>query len=392
MAREKQHPTYNRRPSFDIAADYVELNFRPIIAADAEASMSPKELRAKRRAEKKAAHQRRPRWVYGVVAAAVLLVIAGGTALFWWHTSAQAVNLADKSTRQFQIDRGASASEVADSLAKSGFIRSPLAFKIYARLHDSVLQAGTHVLSPSYDLEKTVKTLATAETDEIEVQIPAGMTISEIKKQLKQYDYTDSEIEEAFNKTYDSPILDSRPTGQGLEGYLYPDTYRVYRSDSVDKVIQKALDQFEKIAKANKFEESFKAHGLSLHEGITLASIVTKEVSNSADQKMVAGVFYNRLAAGMNLGSDVTYKYAYNEGLCSDDSPTCDSEYNTRVNEGLPPGPIATPTLTALMAVANPTNSNYYYFVAGEDGKTYYSETEDQHNQAVAEHCGDLCQ
>lgn len=107
---------------------------------------------------------------------------------------------------------------------------------------------------------------------------------------------------------------------------------------------------------------------------------------------MVAGVFYNRLAAGMNLGSDVTYKYAYNQGLCGEDSPTCDSEYNTRVNEGLPPGPIATPTLTALLAVANPTNSNYYYFVAGEDGKTYYSETEDQHNQAVAEHCGDLCQ
>lgn len=392
MRRKVEVPTYNRRPSFDIAADYVELNFRPIIDADEDANLSPNELREKQRAARKASRAQRPKWVYGLIAAALLFVIAAGTIFFWWHSSSQAVNIADKGTRQFQVEQGASASEVADGLAKSGFIRSPLAFKIYTKLHNSVLQAGTHVLSPSYNLEKTIQTLATAETDEIEVQIPAGMTISEIKQSLKQYDYTDSEIEAAFNKSYSSPILDSRPVGQGLEGYLYPDTYRVYRSDSVDKVIEKSLDQFEKIAKANKLEDGFKLHGLSMHEGITLASIVTKEVSNSTDQKMVAGVFYNRLAAGMTLGSDVTYKYAYSQGLCSEDSPTCDSEYNTRISEGLPPGPIATPTLTALLATANPTNSNYYYFVAGEDGKTYYSETEDQHNQAVAEHCGNLCQ
>lgn len=384
--------SYYHRPSFEIAADYVELNFRPIIDAEAEACLSKREIRKKRRAEKKAQKRHHSAWFYGALAAVLLVILGSGTIAIWWHMSSQPVNVADKSTRQFQIDQGATTSEVADSLAKAGFIRSPLAFKIYARLNNSILQAGNHVLSPSYNLERTAKMLATAETDEVEVQIPAGMTISEIKQSLKRYDYTDEQIESAFSKQYTNEILADRPAGQGLEGYLYPDTYRVFRGDGVDKVIEKSLEQFEKVAKANKLEEGFKAHGLSMYEGITLASIVTKEVNNSTDQKTVAGVFYNRLNAGMALGSDVTYKYAYKMGLCSDDAPTCDSAYNTRINDGLPPGPIANPTLSALLAVANPTNSNYYYFVAGEDGNTYFSETADEHNQAAAEHCGSLCE
>lgn len=384
--------TIKRQPSIEIAADYVELNFRPIIDADKEAALSPAELRHKHRTEKRARRQQRPKWFYGLIGAVIILAVGISTSVIWWNDSSKPVNAADKSTRQFQIEKGASATDIANSLAKAGFIRSPLAFRLYVRLHAvNNLQAGTHVLSPSYSLEKTVDLLTTAYTDEIDIQIAPGLTISELKESLKQYDYTDSEIEAAFNKSYDNAILASRPTGSSLEGYIYPDTYRVYRGDGLDKVISKSLDQFEQVAQANSLEEKFAEHGLSLYQGITLASIVTKEVSNADDQKLVAGVFYNRLAAGMALGSDVTYKYAYKEGLCQDDSPTCESSYNTRLYSGLPPGPIANPSLSALMAVAYPTESNYYYFVAGEDGKTYYSETEDQHNQAVADHCGSLC-
>jgi UPF0755 protein len=93
----------------------------------------------------------------------------------------------------------------------------------------------------------------------------------------------------------------------------------------------------------------------------------------------------------MALGSDVTFKYAFHEGLCDVDAPECDSTYNTRQHSGLPPGPIGNVDSDGLIAAAVPTDSNFFYFVSGDDGKTYFSETVDQHNAAVAAHCDRLC-
>lgn len=380
-----------RRPSFEIAQDYMELNFKPIIDADGEEELSKKELRAKRRAEKKANKQRH--WVRNTIIVLVVLVMAAGATVFiWWKSSNQPVNLLDKNTRQFTVAEGATADQVAESLHKAGFIRSTLAFRLYTRLNGNVIQAGNHMLSPSYTLSEIAEKLATADTDEIDIQIPPGLTLNELREVFRGYDYTDAEIERALTANYDSPILADRPEGASLEGYLYPDTYRVYAGDELEVVIQKALDRFGEVAMANGLIEGFAANGLNIYQGITLSSIVTKEVLNADDQRLVASVFYNRMYVGMELGSDVTYQYAYKQGLCSVNTPDCESDYNTRIHEGLPPGPIANPSLTAMQAVASPAESGYYYFVAGEDGKTYFSETMDQHNQAVADHCGSLCQ
>lgn len=381
----------DRRPSFEIAGDFVELNFKPIIDADKEENLTKKELRQKRKAEKKANH-RRHYLRNAIIAACLLVIIAGATVFVWWNSSSEPVNRINANTYQFDVDEGATVDDVAQSLKKAGFIRSQLAFKIYVRLNGSVIQAGSHMLSPSYKLSEIVEKLATADTDEVDIQIPPGLTLDELRDVFKKYDYTDAEIELAYNAAYDNPILADRPAGATLEGYIYPDTYRVYAGDSLEVVIGKAIDEFANVVTENGLVDAFAAHGLSVYEGVTLASIVTKEVQNADDQKLVASVFYNRLNSGMELGSDVTFKYAYNSGLCSVDSPDCDSVYNTRIYAGLPPGPIANPSLTALQAVAYPTESNYYYFVAGEDGETYFSETADQHNQAVADHCGELCQ
>ncbi|MDO4271491.1 MAG: endolytic transglycosylase MltG [Candidatus Saccharibacteria bacterium] len=383
---------YQRRPSFEIAADYIEFNFRPIIEADAEEGMTKRQIRKKRKAEEKS--RRRHYYIRNSIIAALLLIaIAATTVGIWWKTSTSPVDPDNDSVRQFVVDQGATTDQVADALRQANFIRNELAFKIYVRLHGSVIQAGTHMLSPSDDLAAIVTKLATADTDEISIQIPPGLTLNELRNVLRKYDYTDTEIEQALNKTYDNAILADKPAGTTLEGYLYPDTYRVLGGDGPEVVIGKAIDQLEQVAIDNGLIDGFAAHGLSFYEGLTLASIVTKEVQGEADQQQVAGVFYNRLNAGMNLGSDVTYQYAYKSGLCSTNTPNdCDSIYNTRIYQGLPPGPIANPSLSALKAVANPATSNYYYFVAGEDGNTYYSETADQHNQAVANHCGSLCE
>ena len=380
-----------RRPSFEIANDFVELNFKPIIEVEAEESLSKAELKAKRKQERR---ERKQRHLLrnSIIAVICLVVVAGTTATIWWNSSNEPVNALDKNTYQFVVDEGSTVDEVASALQSADFIRSTLAFRIYMRLNGGVIQAGNHMLSPSYTLSEIADKLAVADTDEVDIQIPPGLTLNELRDVFKQNDYTDAEIEAAFNANYDNAILADRPAGATLEGYLYPDTYRVYAGDSLEVVIQKALDRFEEVANENNLAAGFAAHGLSFYEGVTLASIVTKEVQNTDDQKLVASVFYNRLNAGMNLGSDVTFQYAFNSGLCNVNSPDCDSIYNTRIYEGLPPGPIANPSLSALLAVANPTDSNYYYFVAGEDGHTYFSETADQHNQAVADHCGALCE
>lgn len=387
-----KRPAVKRRPSFEIAADYVEFNFKPIIEADREAGLSPKELKKRKKIER----QQRKQHHYlrnAILATCLLITIAITTVSIWWTDSSKPVSSSGVSPRKFTVNQGDTVDEVAVALHKSGFIRNVLAFRIYARLHGSVIQAGDHMLSPSYNMEDIVAKLTTADTDEVNVQIGPGLTLSQIKTELKNYDYTDEEIDQAMNATYDVDILKDKPAGVSLEGYIYPDTYRVRAGDGPKAVVKKALEQLSSVSKANGLQTGFSQHGLSFYQGLTLASIVTKEVQNTSDQKTVAGVFYNRLNAGMNLGSDVTYQYAYKTGLCAVNTPSdCDSSYNTRIHEGLPPGPIANPSLSAMMAVANPTNSNYYYFVAGEDGKTYFSETSDQHNQAVAEHCGSLCQ
>jgi UPF0755 protein len=130
--------------------------------------------------------------------------------------------------------------------------------------------------------------------------------------------------------------------------------------------------------------------GLSMHEGIILASIVEQEVSTPEDRAKVAQVFYNRMKRGMLLQSDVTAFYgAHILGVSP--STHVDSPYNTYVHPGLPVGPISNVSATSLQAVANPANSDYLYFVAGDDGTTYFSHTQAEHEALVRQYCIKLC-
>lgn len=385
----------NRRPSVEIARDYVELDFKAVIDADRLKSMTPEERKAAELAAKRAARkQLSPKCWHALriaLCVIVVLVLVCSTVVTWWNVSTSAADAKDITVRQFVVDKGSSSMSVATALQRAGFIRNAIAFCIYVKLYGGNVQAGTHMLSPSFTLAKIAQTLASSTGTEINIQIPPGLTLDKLKDNFKKYDYTEQDVTAAFSKKYDNPILADLPKDASLEGYLYPDTYRVRAGDKLDVVINKALNQFYKVAKSNGILEGFKKHGLNIHKGITLASIVTKEVKDPSDQKKVAGVFYNRLTQGYSLGSDVTFKYAYAQGLCNTNSPKCDSVYNTRINKGLPPGPIANPSLSALKAVANPDSMTAMYFVAGDDGKTYFSDTLDQHNKAIAAHCTELC-
>ncbi len=245
--------------------------------------------------------------------------------------------------------------------------------------------------------EEYARLEAEMQAEVFDFTIRPGENIYDIKKALAEVGYSTSEIDEAFSANYDFDFLRSRPAGATLEGYLFGETHEFYKTASVKEVLEVFLNEMGKVISENNLEERYSAQGLSLFEGITLASVVQKEAPPS-DQSTVAQVFLSRLALGIPMGSDVTVSYALdtsdpNRDIYSDNQTalTIDSCYNTRVYAGLPCGPISNPGLSALLAVAEPSDTSYLYFLTGDDGLMYYSYTEDEHNQNIYSHCQDLC-
>lgn len=241
--------------------------------------------------------------------------------------------------------------------------------------------------------------------------IRPGETIYDIKKELLSVDrnidrneeseplpsYTAEEIDEALNGVYDFEFLADKPEGTTIEGYLYPETYNFYADSTVHEIFEKYLTGMGEVVKNSQLVERYAARGLTLYQGITLASVVQKEAV-PGEQPTVAQVFLTRLNYGWRLGSDVTVSYAVDKvdpdrNIYRDNAAalSIDSCYNTRINAGLPCGPISNPGFSALEAVAEPTDSAYLYFLTGDDGVMYYSYTEAEHNQNARLHCQTLC-
>ncbi|MBR2741593.1 endolytic transglycosylase MltG [Candidatus Saccharibacteria bacterium] len=224
-----------------------------------------------------------------------------------------------------------------------------------------------------------------------------GENIFDIKKKLVEVGYSETEVDEALNAQYDFDFLKGRPEGATLEGYLFGETIEFYKSATAKEIIETFLKEMGKVIEENQLEQKYSAQGLSLFEGITLASVVQKEAS-PPEQPTVAQVFLSRMGYGIPLGSDVTVSYALDvvdpDRVTYKDNQAAlkiDSCYNTRLYAGLPCGPISNPSLTALLAVAAPSDTTYLYFLTGDDGLMYYSYTEYEHNQNARTHCKELC-
>ncbi|MBR0468056.1 endolytic transglycosylase MltG [Candidatus Saccharibacteria bacterium] len=228
-------------------------------------------------------------------------------------------------------------------------------------------------------------------------QITPGETIFDVKKSLIEVGYTATEVDQALNANYSFDFLNDRPSGASLEGYLYGETHQFYKNTPVKDIIKTFLEGMDEVIKENDLKNRYAAQGLSLFEGITLASVVQKEAP-TPEMPTVAQVFLTRLDYGILLGSDVTVSYALDtidpdrqEYGDNQAALSVDSCYNTRLYAGLPCGPISNPGLAALLAVAEPTDTSYLYFLTGDDGMMYYSYTEDEHIQNIYSHCQDLC-
>ena len=340
---------------------------------------------------------------------AVILALATFLGFNWYHTALQPVasaidcqgrpQPADCKNLHFTVTKSASARQIGQQLAKSELIRDSFAFQIYVRLGNYVLRSGTFELSKTMSVQQIVKILSrnTASTEVFRLTFLPGETISSIKAKIVAQGYTQTEVDQAFTQQFNHPVLANLPAGASLEGYIYGDTYEFFKGETVANIIKRPLDQLYQVVQKESLSDQFRKQGLSLREGIILASIVQKE-AKSPDQPAVTRVFLNRLQAGMNLGSDVTVQYALDlrdprRQIYRDNASKLkvDSCYNTRLHAGLPCGPISNPGLSALRAVAHPAQNDYLYFLTGDDGKMYYSVTGNEHEQKKRDFCQKLC-
>ena len=328
------------------------------------------------------------------VVAAIILTVA---AAIGWYAWAIAPVSTDQARQKFVVASGETPSVIAHNLQQAHLIKNSFALELYAKAHGSAdsLRAGTYKLSPSQSVASIVSELVKGQSATYNVLIPPGLTLKQladpaVKGSFAAQGFSVEEIQAAFSATYVSPLLKDKPAGVTLEGYIYPETFNVKEGDSLQSVLERSFDTLYDRLSADGLLQKFTTQGLTLHQALTLGSIVQEESSGATTQKQIAQVFLKRMSVGMTLGSDVTFIYAAHQ-LGVTPTPELDSPYNTRIHTGLPPGPIATMNYSALLAVANPAEGDYLFFVAGDDGVVHFSRTNAEHDQQVQQYCQKLC-
>lgn len=291
------------------------------------------------------------------------------------------------------IASGSSVNDVGLLLQEKGLIKSAWAFEWFVRSHNArdKLEAGSYAFKPSMSVADIVKLITSGKVATDLFTILPAQRLDQIQAAFVKAGFSVDSVEKAFTTAQyaDHPALTDKPKEASLEGYLYPESFEKTATTTPETIIRASLDEMAK-ALSPDVRAGFTRQSLTVHQGVILASVVEKEVSSTADRQKVAQVFLKRLRTGMMLGSDVTAFYGADvAGLAH--SVASDTPYNTRLHTGLPPGPIGNVSKSSLEAVADPAQTDYLYFVAGDDGVTYFSKTLDEHNANVAAHCQKLC-
>ncbi len=299
----------------------------------------------------------------------------------------------------FTVNPGETATFVATRLAQAGFIRDESLFRLYMRYYgiDLSLEAGDFLIAPSMTIPEIASALQRARFIEVSVTIPEGLRAEEIADLLTAQNIMDGAAFLAAVRTTDLELvglrknyafLANRPPGATLEGYLFPDTYRLpARARPVD-LIERMLDNFAAKITAEVIDQA-QARGLTVHQLLTVSAIVERETPRLDERPLVASVYLNRIAQGMLLNADPTVQYAmgyqaatgqwWKTPVLLEEYQNVQSPYNTYLYPGLPPGPICSPGLTAITATANPATTDYLYFVATGDGGHVFATSAEEH-------------
>ncbi|MNC09752.1 putative aminodeoxychorismate lyase [compost metagenome] len=311
----------------------------------------------------------------------LLAAVGGGGAWYIWN-GMQPVKPAGGPVT-FTIEKGMGSAEIADLLEENGIIRNGLFFKGYLKWvkEGSSFKAGTYTAAPGDTYDSLIARLNAGDVvkkETVVFTIPEGYTAKQVADKLAA---AWNQKPETFLKIIDSGagleavgrlgIPGDSKLRHRLEGYLFPETYELVKESTPEQVVEAMLEQLEKkLDSAGGWQAKLKERGLSLHELLTVASLVEREVVVDNERPVVAGVIYNRLDKGQKLEIDATVQYLLDkqkERLYEKDLKV-DSPYNTYKNEGLPPGPISSPGLASIKAALEPEASDYYFYVTKKDG------------------------
>ncbi|MBZ4688048.1 MAG: aminodeoxychorismate lyase [Clostridiales bacterium] len=286
------------------------------------------------------------------------------------------------------ISANSTTADIAELLYKEGIIRNSYFFRVYARISrlDRDLKAGNYVLSPAHSLPEIVDKLSKGSVTLRSFTIPEGYTVKQIAERLAEEGFINKGrfLDLAENGEFDFPYSESLSEGENrLEGFLFPDTYKIPDYYTEEQIIQLMLDRFTEVYN-NSIKKKAEDMGMSVKETVTLASIIEREVQDPSEREIVSGVFHNRLKIEMPLQSCATVQYILGETkevLLNEDIEK-PSPYNTYLHPGLPPGPIASPGKASLLAAVSPADVEYLYFVSKGDGTHHFSTTLKEHNAA----------
>jgi UPF0755 protein len=344
--------------------------------------------------------KKRTRWlgipnrVWWLLLVLIILVVGGVVLTRHIYDRDLASVSADQKSQVFTVQSGTSVKGIAQNLQKAQLIRSAWAFQLYVHSKDIAqkLQAGTYAFSPNETTSQIVSILTKGRVSTELVTIYPGERIDQVKAAFINYGYKPSAVTAALNPAQyaNLPVMAFKPTNvTTLEGLLWPDSWYKDATSPPSDIISQSLQEMASHLTPT-VQAEFASENLTVYQGLTLSSIVIQEVSKPTDQTQAAQVFLSRLKMNMNLGSDVTARYG---AIVAGKAPslTYDSPYNTLLHPGLPPTPISTVGSSALNAVTHPAATNWLYFVAGDDGTTYFSTTLQQQQANTQKYCHKLC-
>ena len=325
-----------------------------------------------------------------IIAVIALLTTTAGAALAYLTIAryAERPDAASTDRHTVAIPPGAGFNAITAQLQERGLIRSPLKFRLYARVtgYHTRLKAGEYDLTGAMSPRQILETLEGGKVRLYRVTIPEGYQLRQIAATVDKGGFGPAQD---FYRLATAPEV-ARAEGveaQTLEGYLFPDTYHFPKGLDQRAIIAAMVRRFQ-----DEITDDWRARageiGLNLHEVVTLASIIEKETGDPAERPLISSVFHNRLNKGMRLETDPTVIYGikdFNGNLTRKDlrRPT---PYNTYVIRGLPPGPIASPGKAALEAALYPAETDYLFFVSRRDSTHQFSTNWRDHNQAVREY------
>lgn len=288
----------------------------------------------------------------------------------------------------FLIERGQGLGQVARALETAGLIRNARALSLMARVigDEGNLRAGEYEVSAGWSARTILNRITSGRVKTYEIVLPEGIRATEVALRLEAAGLADAE--DFLATVADQEVARALGVDQAsLEGYLYPETYRLPRHLTSREIVRVFVDQFDTVWR--EIAASAAEQSLSRHEIVTLASIVEKETAAPEERPLIAAVFHNRLKQKMRLETDPTVIYGienFDGNVTKKHLRDASNPYNTYRIAGLPPGPIASPGIDALRAVLEPAETDYLYFVSRNDGTHQFSRSYREHTRAVREY------